>query len=584
MKITSRYKIIIDIVIYIILLTTLLFSVSSLSTIIVDDNIDSTLSQRLDNAMKSAYPEDKFNVIFWFEDTSAIEIDWEIQNQIKEAKIETNILQSQDISIDKIHELRALKTQIISDIYEKNNQIIANEKFHANELIYVSKYAPVILATLSASRIEEISKSSSIDSVDLYFGNNMIPCGSPEDEISYAHIPEVHSSGYYGSNVKIGIVDVFIPTSEQVEFYLTEGLTYHIDSQGVTGEDTSHVISCANVITTIAPDAEIYFTARSDAFIALEWLVEQNVDIISMSLSGGDDSLRNSYTAMSRWIDHISYQHNITICLPTGKYAEVPGPTSGVGAINGIREMQMAYNAITVGAMLFNPSTENPEEEIISPSSSFSTNQSPTVPFKPDICAPYGDSSRAVALTAGIIALMIDARPNLAHYPDAIKAIISAAVNPDSPHRYLPKNRTVYLTNPSYTQYGAGLIDASNALRVIRSLQYDSHYINETSLTWTRLLGVDSTEPIRISLAFMIPADTSSNSHTALGSINSHPIPDLDLYIYDEDGNICYDYSCRVGTNVEIVEFTPPSSGIYTIKIFQETPSDATVYFTVAWE
>lgn len=197
--------------------------------------------------------------------------------------------------------------------------------------------------------------------------------------------------------------------------------------------------------------------------------------------------------------------------------------------------------------------------------------------------APYGDTSQATALTAGIVALIIDARPTLSVYPEAIKAILAASVNPNSPHKYLPKDRTTSLYTPSYMQYGVGVIDANTALQTVLQNRYTYYYMNTSDTYWAETFTVTSTNTVRIALSFLQPADSSNTPHYSTGMINNYTKLDLDFYITDASGGK-YTYSATSANNVEIVTLTPPSPGTYTIKVHQYSASSSgtTAYFTVA--
>ncbi len=384
--------------------------------------------------------------------------------------------------------------------------------------------------------------------------------------------------GYDGTGIKVGILDMDVPFLDAAPGNgLPSDCVYYIDPNGVKVAGNTHAVICGDIIANVVPQAVLYFAGGNGTLEGIEWLVDQGVDVISMSIVSGNGDYTNSYTDYSRWYDHIGYEHYITMCLCAGNSGDLTTPpTSGIGASTGIHEAQMAYNVITVGSLNFNSTPSNYADDIINDKSSYSSNSSFSAPFKPDICAPYGDTSQATALTAGIVALIIDARPSLTAYPEAIKAILAASVNPSSPYKYLPKDRTTSLTPPSYMRYGAGVIDAYTALQTALQYRYINYYMNTSGTYWTYDFTVTSTARVRIALAFLQPADDSSSSYTKL---------DMDLYILNTESGGYYASSTISANNVEIVTFDPPSAGTYTIRVHQYAASSSgtTAYFAVAW-
>ena len=110
---------------------------------------------------------------------------------------------------------------------------------------------------------------------------------------------------------------------------------------------------------------------------------------------------------------------------------------------------------------------------------------------------------------------------------------------------------------------------------MLTSETYDTIQINVTRIN----------SPLRISLAFLQPAliDPDIDNHQNPNDVASYSLCNLDLYVYLPNSNIPYVQSCTLTNNVEIVEFTPPQTGTYQIKIVQTSPSSQSIYYSVAW-
>ena len=335
----------------------LCISVNSATTTFGNDII----SERLDKALSSAKDDDIFYVMLWFFNNSKKEIQSRISEEIGKSELEWKMSLSEKTTLDEIHDFKKSKARIASEIYKRNNDKIAESELKGEEIDYISRYSPVILAHLSKNKIQSIAKSECIESIDLYFGDKVTLCASPSDEMIASHTTLAKNSyGYNGTGVKIGIVDVSVPNlTSVIGTHLPSGCTYYVDpNSNNISYGSSHATYCGNIIANVANGAEIYFTQRADTLIAIEWLVDQGVDVISMSMSIGAGDKTNSYTAYSRWYDHISYQHYISMCLAAGNTGNATAlPTSGIGASTGIHEAQMAYNVITVASMDFKNTT-----------------------------------------------------------------------------------------------------------------------------------------------------------------------------------------------------------------------------------
>lgn len=236
----------------------------------------------------------------------------------------------------------------------------------------------------------------------------------------------------------------------------------------------------------------------------------------------------------------------------------------------------MAYNPIVVGAVNFNGTATYSDDFLSSVSSYYTGN---TYASKPDICAPYGDTSSATSQVTGIIALLFEERSSLSIYPEAVKAIITASVNRSSPHRYVPTYRST--TGDNYMKFGAGLIDAYLSASNIAGNRYYTGTMLTTDTYTFNVSKANST--VRVSLAIFQPVEATGD-HEDDGDLSDYAIADLDLTVYAPGGSTPYASSLTYFNSVEIVQFTAPSAGTYTIRVTQYTPSTQVVFYGVAWD
>jgi len=102
-----------------------------------------------------------------------------------------------------------------------------------------------------------------------------------------------HQAGFTGAGVKVGVLDLgFDGYKDLLGKTLPERVTVKsfVSGQNVDQSDEVHGTACAEIIHAMAPDAELYLAyyngSETGLGRAVEWLVSQNVQIISHSANG----------------------------------------------------------------------------------------------------------------------------------------------------------------------------------------------------------------------------------------------------------------------------------------------------------
>lgn len=159
---------------------------------------------------------------------------------------------------------------------------------------------------------------------------------------------------YTGEGVKVGILEGAVPDKTNPVFAHMfhagnpQADRFHIVKQ-TNNTESGHVTSVAAIIaaetetfSAIAPDVDLYCAGVQDAVTgAIRWkegmeaLLDAGVNIINASYSLIGDTW-GEYGDSSRWVDHVIWEHNVSVCIGSGNNRNV---------ISGA----MAYNAITVG-------------------------------------------------------------------------------------------------------------------------------------------------------------------------------------------------------------------------------------------
>ena len=120
--------------------------------------------------------------------------------------------------------------------------------------------------------------------------------GEIESEaLAEMRVPDAHGFGYRGQGIRVGIVDVgFDGYLERVGTELP-ALVHYRNFADAGPNTQGHGTACAEVISDIVPEAELYLAeiaSSTDLQEALDWLVAEQVEVMSHSLAwflGGGD-------------------------------------------------------------------------------------------------------------------------------------------------------------------------------------------------------------------------------------------------------------------------------------------------------
>ncbi len=215
----------------------------------------------------------------------------------------------------------------------------------------------------------------------------------------------------------------------------------------------------------------------------------------------------------------------------------------------------------------------------IDPDSSYSSGS--TYAQKPDISAPgwvifndgYHDAgtSFSAPFVSGIIAIMMSANASYRENPTAVKAALTAAVSNTTNHQYTP-------ISSNYMWFGAGIADAQRPA-IDADFQSGIIYWDDPYIEYQ--IHLVANKRTRISLAYQIKSVLNAN-----GTVTASSIPDLDIEIYMDGVDEWVDVSLTNNNNVEIVDFYPPSTYSYWIRIYNRSTNSTNTFgteFSVSW-
>ena len=496
-----------------------------------------------------------------------------------------------DLAMKEVQDFIKTERSISREMYSRLNEKFVSQHLPDKNIIYQSRYSPVVIASLTLSDVISLSLSDDTMEFD-YFGsedlvsdplnNSIVACNAKITRDTY---------GYSGYGVNIGQLEYHYPDDSNPQLP-TLGVRFHrLPLNSSSYPSNFHGTAVADIMVGkqygsyshgVAPLATLYSTScynyNDNDLAAIEDLLDSNVNVINLSHYFGnqDPNLTNEYNAYAKWLDHIAIDHYVTVVISAGN-------TGSSGVFNSA----MSYNAITVGNVN-DMNTPTVTDDILDTSSSYST--ATGVAYKPDLCAPgvgivcsatptggIGTSFSAPHVT-GAVALLFEAKPSFMLKPEVVKSLFTAAVNPNSIKRYVPSEYY-------YRQYGAGLLDTYQAITSARKGKYWISNLTPsvTSRTNSNKLSVSSSNSkVRVSLSFLKNNYIYGSSHTMTGTVYHTSLPNLNLRIYAPNGMMVAQ-STSLHNNVEICEFTANPVGNYTIEVISPNSLSETVNYGVSW-
>lgn len=505
-----------------------------------------------------------------------------------EGSSQAEIAEIQDAIMKQRAESRAL--------YTAQNTAFAEKYIDSEDIVYISRYSPVILTSLDETEVNQLALKDGVTEIGLYAPSNVAELEEEVEEIVVAPLADSTSTNYLqvikaatvqllysGNGIKIGVFETGIPEQDVME-------SLNVSDYFTTDTEVRyswHANMVATIVRTVAPEADIYCasTARRDTgaeyIEAIEWLLSKNVNVINASRVIGENEI-NVYGSIAKWLDHISYYHSALFVQAAGNSGS-----------NGLFSGAMSYNSIVVGAV--------DENGVIWNETSQSSSYNPmdgNWASKPDLCAPgvninetgeptnttgnlnVSGTSLATPQVAGDIALMYQQQPSLLYMPEMVKAILTAGVRREFT-RCVTQPR---LASNAYTQYGAGTLDCTRNYELIRSLRYYDGSLDTTrsGVYADHTITVGAGTQLRVSLAYLQPIELSSyNDHITNPTATAGVFPWLEIEIL-YNGNVIAG-SDNVTNNVKIVEHYTTQSGTYTIRVRSKRIADITSYYGLAW-
>lgn len=464
------------------------------------------------------------------------------KNFYKANKIEISELSS------NVNTYISTKRAVAKEEYDKQNNEFVDDYLKNNDIIFVSSYAPMIIAELSKEDIYRLEKEDKVDSLYLHekhenydFGN--IGISVPSIGGYYTR----YSLGLDGEGVNIGQIENGRPKTGITELSSTT------ITRGGYDYNSDHASLVAAIIagsTGMVPQAHLYSAGGIvDFYQSAEWLISSGVTVINCS---NGSYYGDNYYDSAKWIDHVVNQHNVSWVQ-----------ASGNDGANHVCSYGYSYNAITVGGINDNGTVDKTDDTYYE--SSAYNYYTTSFGMKPDVVAPavgfslsngsYSGSGTSFAAphVTGMIAQMMQFMPTVSLRPDAIKAAVLASCDRKVTDEYL-----VWIT----AQEGAGVI---NAIKAIDSITECNYYTTmASSITYT--YSPQTTGFKKFVISWIKQNTNSGTNHSTI--VDDPNVTNFDLIVYNSSGTIIAS-SLFTTNNAELVGFDAYSGSTYTIKIIR---------------
>ena len=469
-----------------------------------------------------------------------------------------------------VEESRALEQQVtdfaMSHIANVTAPVVEALDSMGVILRYTSSTAPVIAITATPSAIATIAELPAVDTLYL---ENLRGWDTNSDANATHRTDRVHKLGVKGRGIRVAVLE-----NNGIELshpYLNVSAWFN----AAAPNPDDHVQGTSGCIASqfaprlgAAPSCQLYSAnaaSYSDTNLtaAADWIVTQNIDVTNMSF-GVDSSPNLAY--MDRYMDYQSRTYLDSYVASAGN--------NGIGG--NVGTPGKAWNVLAVGSHT-DGENNNWTDDVMS---GFSSTSDPSTGCeKPNLAAngqdvdTLGDGSVGGSQTT---AWLYDNYSGTSFSSPHTAANLANAMTLDSSLRTSPEAAIAAMmatawhniegTRSLSEQDGAGGLNGFAAVTCAREDRVRFVNLSPTSFNvggyYTYDIELQGKETTRVCISW----GALANSGYTTTILNA----DLDLAIFEGSGVVSgtgLAYSSSVNNNFEIVEFTPPTTGTYTVRI-----------------
>ncbi|MDO4419363.1 MAG: S8 family serine peptidase [Ruminococcus sp.] len=416
---------------------------------------------------------------------------------------------------------------------EKSSKIVKDIEIKEEDITFKSKYAPMIVAEFTETQIYKYCKDLNIENIYLYTNETSISdegevfenINVAKEAIKYTYAMDQQkaiSGGLDGSGVVIGVAETDGIVQSNPE--INESSVDNVDGARLY-KDGSHITNVTRLIvganSGFAPNAFV-ITGNSDEE-HIEELIDRGVQIINMSFSLDTGTVY--YSDKCKFYDHVvSYDHVTFVAAVCNQSRE-----------GKIFAPALSYNVIGVGAYYMG---EDEDTFTLETSDDRMTEYSGFVNTgcaeKPDVVMPGTATSYATPVLTSCIALMLQLKPSLAAYPQAVKAIVLASCH-DKVLSSINGEPTESIHSGITEKQGAGAFDLWSMFCIVSQGTYGVGRLSSARNQAVRRFVVPKykSDYMNVSLTWIKENDVKeANLDHSIDNIDDGPYVNLDLYIY----------------------------------------------------
>lgn len=493
-----------------------------------------------------------------------------------------------------------LKRSVYQQFYTVSNTEKLAQFYEADARVFVSAFAPIAIVETDRSSAMKTARSESTIAITQYvepiIPESTLRPGLTSDEIvQHLDLSNQISRGNVlrdtydltGEGIKIGILEADGVPDVNDEYLQNANITIRPGDESAHQHATIVALILAAVGEDgtehgLVPNASFYCAYSNNMnslYYDVEWMISQGVNIINASL--GILYPDGTYDEYSQWFDHIAAVHDVHIVTSSGNRQEYEN-----GYIDNycVSSPGMAYNAMVVGGFCHNGSDDVAGFTMYS---DLKYVESGTVrPEKPNLIAnvyfgdykdggvptPVEGTSFSTPQVAGVIAQLCCWDGNLKFRQSVVGAVLAASAAEKVDAVGSGAKGDQFLSSiPGCAQLsdkeGAGILDALWAWGILANNNYWHLKLEQEDFPYEQTITINTRLNTISRVALYWTKDNSDIDHSTneLGD-NNPALTNLDLYIYDSEGNLVAS-STTLYNNCEIVQFVPTAPGTYTVKI-----------------
>jgi hypothetical protein len=514
------------------------------------------------------------------------------------------VIKDEEEGVDK-REFEDVDDKLIDELSARAERYEANRREQAIELhrgamadvnVEVDGEEPVsgpfVRASLSPEAILKLGRDERVAFIGLDGEPDVLDYPTIAESLPTTRTDTVHSTGVTGNGIRIAVLESGSLWKNQACFNIAE-------IQDATVAVSSHMTKSVAIIGNrysggacdgdwqgYAPDADVYLANTSDYQDRYDWARARSINVITMSWHKTSEETDGGLHSRDVYFDYWALRWPYpSIFASAGNQAEEDAYASGKG-----------YNFLGVGnvendgdgdrcndAIYFESSWKNP----ISPHSDREIPEIASPGSRHDLLgSSFGGTSCATPVTASIAALLMSRNTSLKIWPEAIRAILQATANYQDADgsnwsKWSDGKDGTGMTNSLYGMWTAGRRESGTTAQY-RAHDYGRMRDDDFSggffeKTW-KVKTYSSKSRIRVALAWNSKVSSSGGDPTS-----SVLDADLDLWLYDPDGNLVRT-SSTWDSSYEFIEFTPTKMGEYEIKVRgYSVPNNFASWYGMAW-